>query len=129
EQVTQLVSADLQAVGIKTNLKYIPSSTYFADDGYLAKRQHWMAEYAWGLDPDPGGGLYDSALIPSEANNYSGQNYPGYKNDRFDTLSRAAANEIEQAKRFPMFAEMQAIWTEDLPAIPLYVRSNISVHK
>jgi peptide/nickel transport system substrate-binding protein len=129
EQVTQLVASDLKAVGIQANLKYVPSDEYFADDGYLAKRQLDMAEYAWILDVDPSGSLYDSQYIPSADNNYSGQNYPGYKNTRFDSLSRAASNEIDQTKRGPMFAEMQQIWNDELPTLPLYTRLNIEVHK
>jgi len=129
QQVTQLVAADLQKVGVKANLKYVPASEYFGDDGYLAKRQLDFAEYAWILDVDPGGSLYDSQYIPSEANNYSGSNYPGYKSSKYDELSRGAANELDRTKRAPMFAEMQQIWTDDLPAIPLYTRLNIEVHK
>src|SRR5207247_291027 len=66
-QVTQLIKADFKAVGINANLKYIPASQYFGDDGYLARRQHDLGEYAWILDVDPGGSLYDSQYIPSEA--------------------------------------------------------------
>jgi peptide/nickel transport system substrate-binding protein len=129
EQVTQLVAADLKVVGIDAKLKYVPASQYFGDDGYLAKRQHDFAEYAWILDVDPGGSLYDSQYVPSADNNYSGSNYPGYKNAKFDELSRAAANELDRTKRAPMFAEMQQVWTDDLPTIPLYTRLNIEVRK
>jgi len=129
QQVTQLVAADLKAVGANAILKYVPAAEFFGDDGYLARRQHDLGEYAWILDVDPGSTLYDSQYIPSEANNFSGSNYPGYKNDKFDTLSRASNNEIDRTKRAPLFAEMQQIWTDDLPAIPLYTRLNIEVHK
>jgi peptide/nickel transport system substrate-binding protein len=129
EQITQLVAADLKAVGIDAKLKYVPSAEYFGDDGYLARRQHDFAQYAWILDVDPGSTLYDSQYIPSAENNYSGSNYPGWRNDKFDTLSRASNNEIDRSKRLPMFAEAQSIWSEELPAIPLYPRVNIEVHK
>jgi peptide/nickel transport system substrate-binding protein len=129
EQVTQLVQADLKKVGIDARLKYVPSDVYFADDGYLAKREHDFAQYAWVLDADPSGSLYDSQYVPSEANNYSGANYPGYKNDRYDQLSRAASNELQRSKRVPLFAEMQQIWNDDLPTVPLFTRLNIEVHK
>jgi peptide/nickel transport system substrate-binding protein len=129
EQITQLVAADLKAVGIDAKLKYVPSTEYFGDDGYLARRQHDFAQYAWILDVDPGSTLYDSQYIPSEANNYSGSNYPGYVNPAFDKLSRSANNEIDRAKRAPLFAEAQSVWSDDLPAIPLYPRVNIEAHK
>jgi peptide/nickel transport system substrate-binding protein len=129
EQILQLVQADLRAVGIDAKLKFVPSAEYFGDDGYLAKRQHDFAQYAWILDVDPGNTLYDSQYIPSEANNYSGSNYPGYKNDKYDALSRASNNEIDRTKRGPLFAEAQSIWSDELPALPLYPRLNIEVHK
>ena len=129
EQVTQLVQADLKQIGVQANLKYIPSDQYFADDGYLAKRQFDFAEYTWVLDVDPSGSLFDSQYIPSADNNYSGANYPGYKNSQFDQLSRGAANELERAKREPMFAQMQQIFNQDLPTLPLFTRLNIEVHK
>jgi peptide/nickel transport system substrate-binding protein len=129
EQVTQLVQADLKKVGIDARLKYVPASDYFADDGYLAKRQHDFAQYTWVLDVDPSGSLFDSQYIPSTDNNYSGANYPGWKNSRFDELSRSAANELETSKRLPLFAEMQHIWNDELPTIPLFTRLNIEIHK
>jgi peptide/nickel transport system substrate-binding protein len=131
EQITQLVANDFKAVGIQANLKYVPSDEYFADDGTLAKRDFGIAQYAWILGPDPAGQgqLYDSAYIPSADNNYSGQNYPGFKNDRFDTLARAANAEISHDAQAPMLAEMQKIWNDELPSLPLYPRLNIEVHK
>jgi peptide/nickel transport system substrate-binding protein len=129
EQVTQLVANDLKQIGVQANLKYIPADTYFANDGYLAKRAHDFAEYTWVLDVDPSGSLYDSQNTPTAANNYSGANYPGYSNPRFDELSRAAANELDRSKRAPMFAEMQQIWNDELPSIPLFTRLTIEVHK
>lgn len=129
EQVTQLVANDLKQIGVQANLKYEPSDTYFANDGYLAKRAHDFAEYTWVLDVDPSGSLYDSQNIPTPDNNYSGANYPGYSNPKFDQLSRQAANELDRSKRAPMFAEMQQIWNDELPSIPLFTRLTIEVHK
>ncbi len=130
EQVTQLAAADLKNIGIQANLKYVPASDYFADNGYLAQRQFDLAEYAWILDVDPGvGGLYASTLIPTPDNNYSGQNYPGYKNPTFDQLNTQSNAEIDQSKRAPIFAQMQQIWNTDLPSLPLFTRLNIEVHK
>lgn len=129
EQVTQLVAADLKQIGVQANLKYVPSDEFFANDGYLAKRAHDFAEYTWVLDVDPSGSLYDSQNIPTPDNNYSGANYPGYSNPQFDQLSRAAANELDRSKRAPMFAQMQQIWNDELPSIPLFTRLTIEVHK
>jgi peptide/nickel transport system substrate-binding protein len=81
------------------------------------------------LGIEPSGQLFDSEYIPAEANGRTGTNYSGYRNPNFDRLSRSAANEVDRAVQAPMFAEMQAIISEDLPTLPLYTRLNIEVHK
>jgi peptide/nickel transport system substrate-binding protein len=131
EQITQLIAADLRAVGIEARLRYIPAAQYFGDDGYLARRQHDFAQYAWILGVDPGNSctLYHSEFIPSADNAYSGSNYPGYRNAEYDRLCNAVNNEIDRTKRAPILAQLQQIWSDDLPAIPLYPRLNIEVHK
>ena len=133
EQITRLVQADLRQVSIDARIRYVPTTYFFAHDGYLANRDLDFAEFVRTLDADPSGsagsGAYDSANIPTTANGFSGPNYAGYKNSRFDQLSRAAAAEMDRGKRAPLFAEMQQIFAEDLPALPLYVRAKIEVHK
>jgi peptide/nickel transport system substrate-binding protein len=127
--ITQQVQADLRQVGIDARINLIPTTYYFAHDGYLAKRQLDFAEFIRTLDTDPSGSDYESANIPTASNSYNGLNYSGYNNPRYDQLSRSASAEIDRSKRAPLFAEMQQIFAEDLPALPLYVRAKIEVHK
>ena len=129
EQASKLVKAGNKAISMQANPKYIGPDQFFAIGGYLAARSHDFAEYTWILDTDPSGSLYESENIPSEANSYLGANYPGWKNARFDQLSREAANEPDRSKRAPLFAEMQQIWNDELPALPLFTRVSIEVHK
>ncbi|MFL5735290.1 MAG: ABC transporter substrate-binding protein, partial [Chloroflexia bacterium] len=129
ELTTQLVRTDLLQVGIDARVRYVPSALFFAPAGYLAQRQFDLAEFSRTLDATPGGSVYDSASIPSTANNLAGANYSGYSNPHFDLLSRAAAGEPARTTRAPLLAEMQQIFAEDLPALPLYTRAKIEVHK
>jgi peptide/nickel transport system substrate-binding protein len=129
EQILQLAQQDLKAIGIEARTRLVSASQYTSDGGYLARRRHDLALVDTTVGLDPSGAPYDSQSIPSEQNGYKGTNYAGYRNDKFDQLSRAAASDIDRARRSPIFAEMQAIWSEELPSIPLYVRPVIEVHK
>ena len=129
ERITQMVAADLKNLGIQTNLKYIPSSSFFGDEGTLAKRQFDLAEFAYSSSDDVSGSNFDSQEIPSPDNNYVGANHPGFKSSRYDELSRMADMEPERPKRAPLFAEMQQIINEELPSMPLFAYVNVAVHK
>jgi len=63
-----------------------------------------------------------SDRIPSEDNGYSGQNFPGYRSDRMDELLDALELELDPDKRNAMWSELQQMYAEDLPAMPLYFR-------
>jgi peptide/nickel transport system substrate-binding protein len=125
--VTQIVKENLKAVGIDATLEYIPAQQYFADDGPVYHRTGDVVEFAWVSGDDPSSyGLYHSSQIPSEDNNFSGQNIPGWKNARADELIKQANATISQGEREPLYAEHQMLFSQDLPSIPLFVRPNIA---
>jgi peptide/nickel transport system substrate-binding protein len=131
QSVTQLVAADLKAVGIDAQLEYIPAKQYFGPDGPLTRRTFAFAEYAWVSAADPGGqGLYGTSGIPSAANGYTGQNYPGWSNAQNDKLLQDAnaVKEIalDPAKRAAAYKAEQVIFATELPVLPLHVRLNIT---
>ena len=89
-----------------------------------------MAEFGWIGAADPGGyNLFHSSQIPSEDNNFSGQNIPGWKNARNDELIKKANNSISDKEREPAYAEQQSLWSQEVPQIALFVRPNISAAK
>jgi peptide/nickel transport system substrate-binding protein len=63
-----------------------------------------------------------SNSIPTEANNYGGSNYPGWANPEFDAAIIAAARELDPIKRQAIWTQMQRLYADDLPVIPLYFR-------
>ncbi len=129
-QTTQLIQQNLSDLGLLVSLSYQPAAIYFGDppDAPLAGRKYQMGLYAWVSGDDPAGfELYHSSQIPSKENNYTGQNYPGWKNERNDQLLKQAnQREITREKRLPLYAEQQKIFNEELPVLPLYQRVNIS---
>jgi peptide/nickel transport system substrate-binding protein len=127
--IGQSVIQDLRKIGIETTYRSLPPTIFFDDGGYLEARQFDLAGFTVVLDVEPNGTRYDSQYIPSPQNNYTGTNYSGYRNPRFDQLARQEVSEVERSARAPLFAEMQSIIAEDVPSIPLYTRLHIEVHK
>ena len=74
----------------------------------------------------PRGNLH-SEEIPTEARNWSGQNYPGYRNPEMDALLEAIPQELDRDKRRVLWARLQAIYAADLPALPLWFRADAHV--
>ena len=62
------------------------------------------------------------AVRPAAQNAWSGQNYPGYSNPAMDKALDAAERELDVAKRRALFAEIQRLYAEDLPVLPMYFR-------
>ncbi len=129
EQTTQVMANQLKAIGVRINIDLLPASKYFATrgDGPLSAGTFDLGLYAWVQADDPQSYIYSCDQIPTKANNFSGQNYPGYCNPNFDKVMNDANNKLKQDERKPLYLQSQKIWTADLPVIPLYQRLNIDV--
>jgi peptide/nickel transport system substrate-binding protein len=124
ELVQQVLADFWKRVGIETRIRNEPARVYFGET--VSKRRfEGLAMFAWLSAPEnvPRTTLHSEA-IPSPANNWSGQNYTGYQNPRMDALIEAIERELDPEKRAPMWAELQRIYAEDIPVLPLYFRSN-----
>lgn len=127
EQVQQILQAQWKAVGVDVRIVNQPARAYFGDT--LPKRDFDLAMYAWVFGPNADcESLYTSDGIPGPGQP-GGQNYAGYKNDQVDRLCHGVPEELEEAKRAQMLRQMQEIWIEDLPVVPLYFRADYFGHK
>jgi peptide/nickel transport system substrate-binding protein len=68
-----------------------------------------------------------SEEIPREQTNWAGQNYGGYANAEVDALLEAIPVELDREKRRALWARLQAIYAETLPALPLWFRADAHV--
>ncbi|MCW5747979.1 MAG: peptide ABC transporter substrate-binding protein [Alphaproteobacteria bacterium] len=124
EQVQQVLQSQWKQIGIDVRLKAEPPRVFFGET--VRKRAYGgLAMYAWVSAPQsvPRSTLH-SQEIPSEANGWSGQNSGGYSNPEMDRTLDAAEIELDATKRKALFAEIQRLYSEDLPALPLYFRSD-----
>ena len=129
EQVEQIIQQNLREVGIEITIQNFPARVYFGDITNHRKFKA-LAMYAWVLSPTSDcDQLYTSDGVPSEANGWAGQNYPGYKNAEMDKACKAASREVDEAKRNQLLNESAKIFARDLPALPMYIRASVAAAK
>ncbi len=121
DDIAQVIQSQLRQVGVELRLKAAPARIYFAA---LTRRDFdSLAMYAWITSPQsvPRTTL-SSKEIPSAANEWSGQNFPGYANPEMDKALDGAERELDPARRRAFFADILRLYADDLPVLPLYFR-------
>lgn len=130
-KVRELVQVFLQEqwkkAGIEVLIKNEPPRVFFGETvrkgAYPA-----MAMFAWVSAPESSPkSTLASKNIPSKQNGFSGQNSGGFKSARVDELLEQIDVEFDSAKRTALVHEVLKIYTDEVPVIPLYYRSDISV--
>lgn len=127
ETVQTFLQGQWKAVGVEVNIKNEPARVFFGDT--TRKREYGaMAMFAWVSSPEntPRSNLH-SLSISTAKNGWSGQNYTGYSNKRVDELIDKLEVEFDSKKRTEYAHEILKHYTEDVPVIPLYYRSDVAV--
>mgnify|MGYP003700571927 FL=1 len=123
ELVEQVLADYWKRIGVETRIRNEPARVFFGET--VQKRRYTgLAMFAWLSAPEslPRTTLH-SESIPTEANNWAGQNSTGFRNPEMDRLIDAAEIELDRDKRKALWVEMQRIYATELPAIPLYFRA------
>ena len=129
ERIEQIIQRNLRDVGIELTVRNFPPKVYL---GEIMSRRRFtaLAMYAWILSPTADcDQLYTSDGIPSEANGWTGQNYPGYRNAEMDRACKAAASEVDEVRRTALLAKSAGLFSGDLPALPLYTWASVAAAK
>ena len=123
ELVEQVLQSQWKQAGIDVRIRNEPARVFFGQT-VSQRRFSAMAMYAWISSPEnvPRTTLR-SDQVPSAENNWSGQNYTGYSNPEMDRLLDAIEVELDRDKRAALWAELQKLYAEDLPVLPLYWRA------
>ena len=121
EQVAQVIQSQLRQVGIELRLKAEPPRIF--SEALNRRNFTGLAMYAWVSRPQgvPRSTLH-SEEIPTAKNAWSGQNYPAYANPEMDKALDAAERELDKDKRRALFGDIQKLYAEDLPVLPLFFR-------
>jgi peptide/nickel transport system substrate-binding protein len=129
QHAARIVKANLADCGIRVNLETRPSWELFADgpEGPLFGRQFDMAETAWWFDVTPLCGHYVSSEIPDRDRWYGG-NIAGYSNPDYDVICQAALQALPGTPGYREYhKQTQVIFSEELPAIPLFMWLRVAV--
>jgi peptide/nickel transport system substrate-binding protein len=127
ELVQTFIQSELKKAGIKINIKNEPARVFFGET--LSKiRWDGMAMFAWVSSPDsPPRTTLHSNEIPSDKNAFTGQNYVGFSNPRVDQILDDVRKELSLDNRKQLMSELQKIYAEEVPVLPLFMRSEIAV--
>ncbi len=127
ELLQQVMQSEWRRIGVETTIRNEPARTLF---GETLKHRVFkgLALFAWisAIESTPRQTL-SSGQIPTEANNWGGGNYPGFRDATMDADIDAMEKELDPAKRRPLWAEMQRIYAEQLPVLPLFYGADAHV--
>lgn len=129
EQVEEIIKDQLKAVGIDLKIDNRPASVLFGEVTRKRMYPH-LVMYAWVSSPITHfRTIWHSKEIPTAANNFVGQNTPGYKNPEIDKLLEQAEEELDELKRAVLLKRVQDLWVEDIPSLPLFFRLELNATK
>lgn len=114
-------------VGIEVNSKNEPARVFF---GETTKKRGFdsMALFAWVSSPEASPkSTFSSKNIPTAKNGWSGQNYMGWKNAKVDSLLESLDTEFKPEKRVEIVHQVLKAYTDEVPVLPLYYRSDVAV--
>ncbi|MCS6842047.1 MAG: peptide ABC transporter substrate-binding protein [Roseiflexus sp.] len=127
-EIARRFQDDMRAIGVQIDINEAPPDEMFASDGPLYLRQFDLALFGWIAGPEPGGlQLWSCAAVPGESNNYRGENFAGWCFRDADRAVRTADTTLDPVERAAAYLRQQQLWTQELPAIPLFQRLSIVV--
>lgn len=124
ELIQQVLQSQWRRSGVDIRIRNQPARVFFGETVSRRKFEH-MAMYAWISAPQgvPRTTLH-STMIPSAANGWSGQNYPGFAHPAMDKALDDAETNCDPAENRAIWKNLQRVYAEELPALPLYFRAN-----
>ena len=123
ELVEQVLQNQWKASCVEITIRNEPPRTLFGETIKMRKYTG-LIMYGWSsaVTEGPRRTLH-SSQIPTAATNWAGANYIAFDNKKMDALIDQADTELDQAKAKVMWAEMEKIYADELPVLPLYFRA------
>ncbi len=125
--VEQVLQYEWRQIGIETIIENQPPRVLFGNT--ISRREYKaLALFAWFSSPEnlPKSTLY-STRIPTAENGWSGQNYTGFSDPEVDRLIDEAEVELDADRRKELWRQLQVIYADQLPVLPLYFRASAYV--
>jgi len=135
QALAQVIQQMWKAINVGVNIQFLYGRGLFAAceaGGPLYCGSYQAAIYTVSTGDDPAfDGWYTCQGIPTEANNWSGQNFPRWCNERAGEILAVAEKDFEvslsREKRFPYYEEFFQLWTDEVPVIPLFSNTRVYV--
>lgn len=129
EKVEQFLQSQWRNIGVDVEIHNQPAKVFFSQTMHKRKYKH-MAMYAWIKDPvSLSDTIWRCDYIPKKSNGYLGQNQTGFCDPKVDELFKKASQELDMKKRVKYAHQIEEILAEELPALPLYFKVEVSVTK
>ena len=126
ELIEQVMQSEWRQVGAEVTLRNQPPRVLFGDS--LTKRNFTMALFAWISAPENvPRDILRSDEIPTAANGDNGENFTGFRNAEADRLIDAIETELDRGRRALLWHRLEALYAEELPALPLFFRADAYV--
>ena len=123
EIVAQAIQSDWRMIGVDLKIKTQPPRILFGKT--LRERDFkGVAMFAYLSAPNsvPKTTLH-SDMIPQKDNGYAGQNFTGYENQEMDQIINELETTCTASPRMALWSRLQNLYADDLPALPLFFRS------
>ncbi len=131
-RVSQVIKESLMQCGILVEVSSLPIESFYAPgpEGPVFGRSFSMAQFGWSTALEPPCYLYTTSEIPGAYPDYpkgwGGANASGYSNPEYDLACQTAMNTLpDDPQHREAHLQAQAIFSEDLPSVPLYLLSRI----
>jgi peptide/nickel transport system substrate-binding protein len=132
QKTAQMVKESLSACGLQADITTKPWNELLASgpDGPVFGRNFDMAQFGWSSSLEPACNLYLSEEIPGPYPDFSkgwgGANASGYNNPEFDAACKSALTSLDGTPNYIKASQQaQAVFSEDLPALPLFSNSQL----
>jgi peptide/nickel transport system substrate-binding protein len=124
ENIEVAIQSDWKKIGVDAKIDNQPARVLFGDTMRQRKFEGGVM-YAWMSAPQniPKTTLY-SSMVPEKSNNFAGQNYTGYKNPKMDKVIDDLDVVCAPDKNMALWHDLQALYANELPALPLYYRAD-----
>jgi peptide/nickel transport system substrate-binding protein len=127
ELLQQVMQSEWRHIGVETVIRNEPPRTLF---GETLKHRVFrgLVMFAWSssIESTPRQILH-SGQIPTAANNWGGSDYTDFRDATMDADIDAMEKQLDPAKRRVLWAEMQRIYADKLPVLPLFFGSEAHV--
>lgn len=124
EMIEQAIQRDWKKIGVEAKIKNEIPRVLFGETAQKRKFDGALL-FAWMSAPRniPRTTLH-SSMVPAEGNGWAGQNFAGYRNDAMDKIIDDLEVTCEPAANKALWTDLQKLYADDLPAIPLYFRAD-----